>query len=161
MSVIVDTNVAIAANGRDTHATELCQMRCIDLLMEIATGRGGDFVVLDELGLIFEEYSGHLSYKGQPGVGDMFFKFLHDNMYDQDVICLVNVTPNNDESTGFDELPENEVDPSDRKFLAAAIVSGAKIVNALDGDWHEKREFLAEIDVDVEQICPEHGCVAG
>ncbi|RQR95305.1 hypothetical protein DIE04_17285 [Burkholderia sp. Bp8994] len=159
MMAIIDTNVAISANGRDTHASDDCQIRCIEILEKMATKQYADAIVLDDLGLIFDEYSNYLNYSGQPGVGDIFFKFLHDNMYSQEEIRLVSITPSADARKGFDELPENEIDPSDRKFLAAAVVSGASIFNALDNDWHEKRDFLSEIKVDVVQICPEHGCV--
>jgi hypothetical protein len=38
---------------------------------------------------------------------------------------------NDDEQTGFDELPVNSLDRSDRKFLAAALVSGATVINAI------------------------------
>lgn len=158
MRVVVDTNVAIAANGRNTHASEECQLACIDLLETLSINKNGEIVVLDDIGLIFDEYSEHLSYRGQPGVGDMFFKYLHDNKHAQRSIVLVSVTPNNDESTGFCELPVNSIDKSDRKFLAVALVAGADIVNALDTDWHEQHAFVSQLDVKTRQLCPEHGC---
>ncbi|WP_175725579.1 hypothetical protein [Burkholderia ambifaria] len=159
MSVIVDTNVAIAANGRDTHANLDCQLRCVTLLEEVVAVANENNVVVDDLGLMLDEYARHLSYAGQPGTGDMFFKFLHDNLYGQQMIQQVTVTPNTDATRGFDELPPNSVDPSDRKFLATAVASGALIINALDTDWHEKREFIEQVGVEVQQVCPEHGCV--
>jgi hypothetical protein len=73
---------------------------------------------------------------------------------------LVSITPVDDEARGFDELPTNRLDKTDRKFLATAIVSGARIVNALDSDWCEQRNLLAMVGIDVVQLCPEHA-VAG
>lgn len=137
MTLVIDTNVAIAANGRDTQT-----------------------VVLDKLGLMFEEYSRHLNYRGQPGVGDLFFKYLHDHKYAKGKIQLVTITHSSDETKGFDELPPNSLDKSDRKFLAAAQVSKADIVNALDSDWYEHRAFIATLGISVTQLCPEHGCKA-
>lgn len=160
MNVVVETNVAISANGRDTHASMACQYACITFLEELVAPKKRTQIVLDELGLIFTEYSNHLHYKGQPGVGDVFFKYLHDHMYLRKKIKRVPITPIADEARGFNELPPNPVDKSDRKFLAAAIVSKAGVVNALDTDWHEKVGFVNSIGVNVRQLCPEHGCNA-
>ena len=64
------------------------------------------------------------------------------------------VTPTHDTSRGFDELPINSLDPSDRKFLAVAVVAEASILNAADSDWNDHRELLAELAVSVKQLCP-------
>ena len=158
MKLAIDTNVPIAANGKDTHAGLACQLRCIELLEQIATGQLEAVVVLDAGGQIIGEYAPYLNYHGQPGVGDLFFKFLHDHMYAGSKVELVEITSIPDESRGFEELPANELDPSDRKLLATALTSGAEIVNALDTDWHEQGELLTALGVPVRQLCPEHGC---
>lgn len=160
MNVVVETNVAISANGRDTHASMACQYACITFLEELVSPKKHTQIVLDELGLIFTEYSNHLHYKGQPGVGDVFFKYLHDHMYLNKKIRRVLITPITDEARGFDELPPNPIDKSDRKFLATAFVSGATVVNALDTDWYEKKSFIDLMGTAVQQLCPEHGCNA-
>jgi len=161
MKVVVETNVAISANGRNTHASLACQYACTEFIEALVSPKKHTKIVLDELDLIFTEYSNHLHYKGQPGVGDMFFKYLHDHMYLGKKIKLVSITPTADEARGFNELPPNAVDKSDRKFLAAAIVAKADVVNALDTDWHEKAGFVHSIGVKVRQLCPEHGCNDG
>lgn len=159
MKVVIDTNVPIAANGRNTHAGVDCQVRCIDFLQHLANGRSKVVVALDEGDLLLDEYKRYLNYRGQPGVGDIFFKFLHDHMYGSNRVELVRVTRSADENRGFDELPENALDPSDRKLLAVAVVAGADVVNALDTDWFEQADLLAQLGVPVQQLCPEHGCV--
>jgi len=160
MNVVVDTNVAIAANGRKTHASLACQYACTVFLEGLVAPNKRTHIVLDEPGLIFTEYSGHLHYKGQPGVGDIFFKYLHDHMYLGNKIRHVPITPIADVNRGFNELPPNSLDKSDRKFLAAAVVApGAKIVNALDTDWHKQVAFVSSLGVNVQQLCPEHGCL--
>jgi hypothetical protein len=158
MKVTVDTNVAIAANGRNTHALLDCQCRCIEFLQHLASGSSKVVVALDEGELLLDEYKRYLNYRGQPGVGDLFFKFLHDHMYGGTRVELVQVTPSVDEDRGFDELPVNDLDPSDRKLLAIAVVAGADIVNALDTDWVEQVDLLAILGITVQQLCPEHGC---
>ncbi len=159
MNVVVDTNVAMAANGRDTHASLTCQYACTEFLEGLVSSRKRSRIILDEPGLIFAEYSNHLNFKGQPGVGDMFFKYLHDHMYLGKKIRLVPITPITDETRGFNELPPNSVDKSDRKFLAAACIAGAAVVNALDSGWYKKADFIAELGVNVRQLCPDQACI--
>lgn len=159
MNVAVDTNVSIVANGRDTHAGLACQLCCVEFLESVISPNSRSKIWIDATGLIFDEYKRHLNYKGQPGVGDIFFKYLHDHMYMDKKVKIASITPIADEARGFNELPVNSVDKSDRMFLAVALTAGAAIVNALDTDWHEQQEFIANLGVTVRQLCPEHGCV--
>ena len=57
---------------------------------------------------------------------------------------------------GFAELLENELDPSDRKFLAVAVVAQAEILNATDSDWSEQEALTSDLGVRVRQLCPQH-----
>ncbi|MFU8789691.1 MAG: hypothetical protein ACNA7G_11725 [Methylobacter sp.] len=104
------------------------------------------------------EYSKHLSHAGQPGVGDMYFKYLHNHQHAENKVQTVNITPLGDISRGFDELPTNTLDPSDRKFLATAVVAHAIVVNATDSDWAEQNELLETLNIQLKQLCPEHSC---
>jgi predicted nucleic acid-binding protein len=158
MKFVIDTNVPVAANGRDTHANLACQLACVRFLQAVASDRSNNQIVVDEYGLILDEYNSHLHFKGQPGVGDMFFKYLHDRMYDGAKVQVAAITPIDDDTRGFDELPVNQLDSSDRKFLATALSAGAEIVNSLDTDWHCQRVFVAGLNVAVRQLCPDHGC---
>ena len=153
-SYVVDTNVAIAANGRNTHADLQCQLACVEELEEIYRGQ---VVVLDQQGLIFEEYIRvGLNFKGAPGVGDKFFKHVYDHLGDETHVRQVSITPCADERRGFEELKENKLDKSDRKFLAVALVAKAAILNATDSDWSEQEPLTSELGVGVRQICPQH-----
>ena len=150
---VVDTNVAIAANGRNTHADEKCQLRCIEVLEEICNRR---VVVVDDEGRIFGEYCGRLSFSGVPGVGDKFFKHVFDHMYGEGRVRRVSITSCSDHKRGFKELPENDLDPSDRKFLAAALVGCATILNATDSDWSEQDALTEHLEVAVCQLCSQY-----
>ncbi|MDD5275876.1 MAG: hypothetical protein PHR16_07310 [Methylovulum sp.] len=151
---VIDTNVAISANGQNTHASFACQLACIEILQACKNLH----IAIDKTGLIMEEYKRHLSHAGQPGVGDMFFKYLHDNQYATNKICSVKITKLDDDSRGFDELPSNSLDMSDRKFLATAVVAKAILVNATDSDWAEQSELLESLQIEIKQLCPEHCC---
>ena len=152
MREVVDTNVLISANGRDTHADRPCRLACARELQSI---RHEGEVYIDDKGLIFSEYRNKLNFSGEPGVGDAFFKYIHENQFADSRIKRVRITPNCDENRGFDELPKNELDRSDRKFLAVAVVARASIFNATDSDWHENQGLLDDLNVVVRQLCPQ------
>jgi hypothetical protein len=107
-----------------------------------------------------DEYAGYCSYKGEPGVGDYFFKYIHDNQQVESK-CLV-VTITRDKEKGFVEFPGrpdlNSFDLSDRKFVAVAIASevNPSIYNATDSDWEEHEAALKDVRITVIQLCPQH-----
>ncbi|RIW00277.1 hypothetical protein DS957_027355 [Vibrio harveyi] len=148
---VIDSNVAIVANGSSPQASIDCELACIELLERCEHLS----ICLDQTSLIMDEYAKHLNYAGSPGVGDMFFKYLHDNQYAGKNIELVTITPILAENRGFEELPENRFDPSDRKFLATAVSGGAQVVNATDSDWVEQQELMNQLNITVQQLCPD------
>jgi hypothetical protein len=156
MNFVVDSNVAIVANGKNTHASLKCQYECVEFLQRITATTSRDVVLLDQLGLILREYRAYLAHRGQPGVGDAFYRYLHDHVHEGRRVMEVSITEVKDQRRGFEELPVNEVDPSDRKFLAVAVVSRGVVVNATDGDWNEQLELLDQLQVKLRQLCPEH-----
>ena len=154
---VVDTNVAIAANGRGTHASPQCQRSCVERLLSVV--REG-IVAIDDQNSILTEYARHLCHSGMPGVGDAFFKHVFDNQYQVDRVHRVSVTSCEDDRRGFIELPENTFDPSDRKFLAVAVVAQAVVLNATDSDWEEQKALLDRLRVQLRQLCPQHASKA-
>ena len=151
---VVDTNVPVAANGRGTHADAPCQAACIEAILNI---RSDGTVVIDDQDLIFEEYAKNLERRGEPGVGDAFFKHIYNYMYsDSKRVLRVPINIVNDDKRGFDNLPQNKLDPDDRKFLAVAVRTKTPILNATDSDWHEQRKLLRSLSITVKQLCPQH-----
>ena len=63
------------------------------------------------------------------------------------------LTPTDDDERGFDELPENDFDRSDRKFLAVAVVADAPVLNATDSDWLEHKDLMVSLGVEVHELC--------
>lgn len=158
---IIDTNVGIVANDRgSTQADFACRLACVKRLKEcvgILNDKIQGHVVIDSANEIFEEYKSHFEFKGQPGVGDLFFKVLYERQFSTDNCERVEI--NKDDEWGYEEFPHDEdlreFDPSDRKFVAIAMQSqnSPVILNATDSDWHENIEALARY-VRVEQLCP-------
>ena len=154
--VVVDTNVPVVANGKTEQASPECEAACIWTLIQVRAERR---TLLDDKGLILREYRRHLSHSGQPGVGDAFFKWLHENQATPQHCRTVPVTAQADR--GFAEFPGDarlrSFDLSDRKFVAVALASetGPQVLNAADRDWWEHRKALAENGVNVLFLCSE------
>ena len=148
---VVDTNVAIAANGRGTHADPQCRLTCVQRLVSLVAR---EVIAIDDRGLILDEYKKRLNFSGRPGVGDAFFKHVFNNQYQCEYVRRVAVTPAEDDRRGFEVLPENTFDREDRKFLAVAVVAGAVVLNATDSDWGEQEALMDELGVEVGQLCP-------
>ena len=153
--VVVDTNVLIVANGRDDTPADLeCELACIETL-EGAT-KGKQSVLIDASNLIMDEYEGYCSYSGEPGVGDEFFKFLYHRQWSEEsAIHHISVQKTTDEEGGFSNLPPNDLDPNDRKFLAVAKAGDGRVVNATDSDWTEHAALISSIGVSMHELCPQ------
>lgn len=148
--VVIDTNVAILANL--TEGSLECQLECSNYLSQPA----GLCICLDEQNKIMDEYARHLSHRGPPKIGDMFFKFLHDNQHNSQRIKRVSINCLNEDCTEIssdDDVVNQLTDRSDRKFLAVALQAKAAIVNATDGDWLENQALLDSLGVKVRQLC--------
>ena len=120
MMFVVDTNVAIVANGRETDVDAGCQLACVERLRSLVAR---EVVTIDDRGLVLEEYRRRLNFSGMPGVGDAFLKHVFNNQYRDDRVRRIPVRPSDDDQRGFEELPHNAFDRSDRKFLAVAVAA--------------------------------------
>lgn len=160
MAVVVDTNVAFVASGYAPQADAACINACVQRLHAI-TRTGG--LLIDDLGLILEEYTKRLGYAGQPGAGEAFVKWAHSNQSTPEVVKKIRITRGAPgEWRLFREFPADprleKFDPDDQKFVAVAIASGEHplILNAVDSDWWHHLPALRELDVNIEFVCPQH-----
>ena len=157
-AVVVDTNVAVVANGRTAQASLDCLQACLDALKNI---RERGIVVLDDAMHILKEYMGNLSLSGQSGLGDAFLKWVWDHQANAARCEIVHITPKSGEDDNFEEFPADPAlasfDPSDRKFVAVARASRHKpvVLNAVDTDWWIFRTPLRRHRVRVRFLCPE------
>nr|WP_321401706.1 hypothetical protein [uncultured Desulfobacter sp.] len=160
-SVIVDTNVPKTANlaiDPESIPDQLvaCVQECVAAIEQIIE-KGS--VVLDNGGEIFNEYIGELSFSGQPGVGDAFLKWLHQNRYRFPDSDRVTVTPSGDSYDEFPDHPElSNFDISDRKFIAVANAHHGKppIFEATDSKWWGWKKALEEAEINVNFLCPDY-----
>lgn len=157
-AIVLDTNVAVVANGFAEQASQACISTCTVELRRI-TGTGNHLLLLDDRYLILGEYQKKLNFSGQPGPGDAFFKWLWERHADKRFCRIVPVTPH--EARGFEEFPDDpglaSFDMDDRKFVAVALASGSgpQVLNASDTDWWHHREPLHRHGVAVVFLCPD------
>ena len=157
MAVIIDTNVAVVANGKSEQASEDCEGTCISRLQEITSGKVK--LVVDDQRRIIEEYRGNLSPTGQPGVGDAFLKWVEMNWTNETLCDRVIVSRIEGSDTEFEQFPADAAlenfDSDDRIFVAVALTHPEKppILQAVDRQWWDFRDALYQHDVTVEFIC--------
>ncbi len=155
MHYLIDTNVAIAANGKSA-ASPACVLAAIERLERLIAG---EILVLDDAEHILTEYRRHLSPHGQPGTGDQFYRWIWEQAAYNPRHCK-QIHLELDENGAFAAFPKTpelaNFDLSDRKFVAAALTHAANppVVNATDSDWHHHLEALTQHGVSVEFICP-------
>lgn len=156
---VVDTNVAVVANGKTPQADPRCVVACLDALSEVRSG----LVVLDDAMRILNEYMDHLSLRGEPGAGDAFMKWVWTVQADEAHCERVTLTRRYDRDDGdFLEFPEDPelaaFDRSDRKFVAVALasISGPVVLNAVDSDWAHHHKALQRNGLRVRFLCPQH-----
>jgi hypothetical protein len=158
---LVDTNVPKTANlaldpVKVPHQLTGCVLSCVEAVEHVIK-KGG--LVIDAGDEIFNEYRQQLSMKGQPGVGDRFMKWVHDNRWslpDSDRVTITKIGESYDQFPAHDGL--NDFDNSDRKFVAAANAHPTKppILQATDSKWWGWKEPLAEVGITVHFLCPEY-----
>lgn len=153
---VIDTNVAVTANGENEGARQVCvasSARALHSVMEAG------HVFIDSAGRIVEEYRANLRAKGQPGPGDAFFKWLLTHEWGQRRVTQVPITPKDDDPQDFAEVPRPpggiRFDPSDRKFLAVAAAhpEHPPILQSLDSKWWGWRGALGAAGITVHFLC--------
>lgn len=156
---VVDTNVAIVANGQadpegERIPTVDCRAAAVRFLLK-AVDRGK--ILVDSDGEIQREYRRHLNPRGQPGVGDRFYQvILHSAPHLIERINLPKLA-NGEYSDIPTSLIDAGFDPSDRKFAALARQQRVPVINATDSDWLEHAVLLAAEEISVRNLC---GCDA-
>lgn len=133
---VVDTNVPIVANRKQAEPLD-CAAVCARALRRIIQA---GVLVIDGGGLIFGEYRRYLSFAGEPGVGDRFFKWLSDNRYKPNRVATIHLADDPNRIGEFLIYPTDpelqQFDKSDRVFVAVALAHHDRppIFNAVDSD---------------------------
>lgn len=152
---ILDTNVLLTADGKSDAAVGC--VRAANTRLEEVKEKG--ILVLETSFHILKEYGNKLSPLGPNTPGNAFLKWALQNkanpLYCEQVTLALTADgsfaafPNDPDLVNFD--------PSDRKFVAAALTHPERpvIVNATDTDWHKAQPTLERNGVRLDFICPE------
>ena len=155
--MVLDTNVAKVANGQTEQVDQGCIVTC---LKELAAIRSHCHLLLDDRGLILQEYLRQKPHGFPQGAGDAFLVWVYDNQANPSHVRSIPVTPLDDDPRGFTEFPHDKelskFDREDRKFVAVALASGENppILNATDSDWIIHRVALERNGIHVKCLCP-------
>ncbi len=157
---VVDTNVAVVAQGASQQADQACVDACIDALDSV-TKAGG--LILDAADEIVDEYLTNLGHAGKPGIGRAFAKWARDYRFNDDLVTRVHVTRRSDGGwRQFDQFPDRQdlatFHKDDQKFVAVAVASGegTPVLNAVDSDWWNHRAALTAAGISIVFLCPQH-----
>ena len=159
IAFVVDVNVAIVANGTSEQADTVCELACVQKMRQVKD----NLIVIDDKDRILSEYRRYLSMRGQPGVGDEFMYWVHQNQYTPSKCERVTLTE--DPNRVFEEFPDDPdlagFHKDDRMYVAVAVGSkhSPRILNAVDSDWRNYEDALRKNGLDVEQLCPQ--CLKG
>lgn len=154
MTVVVDTNVILVANGQHRDVSPECESACRRRLLAI---RDGGRVAIDDAYEILLEYQNKTSPHLEKRAGDVFVKWLLRNNANPlrcDQVQLVV-----DADRGFASFPEDErlktFDNPDRMFVAVAKVhaEAPPILQAADSKWLDWAPALKDHGVHVEFLC--------
>ena len=160
MRAIIDTNVLVAANGRNClQATSECQSNSRRYLHNF---QKQGIIVIDNRWLILNEYTNNVNEKGQPGIGDKFLLWILRNQANIKHCEQVTIhsIPSHDKNE-FEEFPSDpdleKFDRSDRKFVAVALASINRppIIVAVDRGWNRCHEPLVKNGIKVQFLCPD------
>lgn len=156
---VIDTNVAMTANGANPGAPADCVAASARALQSVMKG---GHVFIDDGGRILEEYRGNLNPRGEPGPGDLFLKWLLTHEWGGSRVTRVAITPRSvNHEEDFEELPppagDLAYDRSDRKFLAVAAAhpDHPPILQSFDSKWWGWTTELSALGVTVHFLCPE------
>jgi hypothetical protein len=152
---IVDTNVLIVAN-EDINCADEDALECIEACCnEIENIYRDGKLVLDIDGEIENEYRKHLRSDGSPGLGDSFYKWIHDYGYNSQYCLRLKINKTGD---SYREFPQDEslntFDLSDRKFVALACAANKEpiILEAKDCKWLNFKEIFSHLQIKVKFI---------
>ena len=153
---VIDTNVTTTANRANPGAPPACVVSSAKALQAVMSD---GHVFIDDGGRIIAEYRQNLGFKGQPGPGDVFFKWLLTHEWGGEKVTRVAITPVAADDEDFEELspPPRGVryDRSDRKFLAVAAAHADRppILQSFDSKWWGWQAALAKVGVTIHFLC--------
>lgn len=158
MRYVVDTNVAIVANGYSNPSkgekppSIECRLETLNFLERLLSNGK---IVLDDGGAIQAEYHRYLNPRGQPGVGDRFYQEVLNSAPERIERVDLPMNANGEYEHFPSHIDLRSFDRDDRKFTALSCKERIPVANATDSDWLNYRDILAQHHISVKFVC---GC---
>lgn len=148
--VVIDANVLIAANLRETHVSVSCAAASARFLLHAQ-----DEVILeDTAGMALAEYRRYCHMSGQPGAGDRFLQWFMRARWSAEHVARIDIGETAAEATGRIPPRLRGFDPSDHKWVALYLLGGADVIaNSADSDYSEWSAAFADEGVVVRELC--------
>lgn len=157
--IIIDTNVLIIAGEcsgfSESEHYPACFETCCEFLEKVVTEE--HVVVLDDNGLIMDEYRNKMSDHAENSMGLHFCKWIHDHEWNFQSDRMP-ITSTGDTFEEFPRIPNPDmVDVSDRKFFALANAHPEKptIYEACDSKWLDWSAEMKKVGIEIKFLCPE------
>ena len=137
-------------------ADNRCRLACVQTLKRVVKS---GILIIDSAGEVLKNYRAYWQHRGQPGVGDAFYKHVFDHQSNPKKVRRILIAKN--AKGEFKDFPTDPTlatfDPSDRVYVAPAVAAPEKplILNAVDSDYFEHRTALEGVGVHVREICPQ------
>lgn len=155
MTVVIDTNVILVANGQHPAVGAACVVVCAKRLQAIMTGGR---VAIDDGYRVLKEYRNKTAPHLEKRPGDAFVKWLLRNNANANRCDQVKLVEHS--GRGFESFPDDDglakFDPSDRKFVAVAAAhpDHPPIAQAADSKWLAWAPALRAHGITVDFLCP-------
>ena len=152
---VIDTNVILLAGTRTDQIPEdqiRCYEKCILFLQDVMDR--GDKVLIDDDGMVINEYRKAYSVNDYPNMAAMFFEYSMGHY----VCCHVERIEDDVYSDYPQDITLQSFDPPDRKFIALAYVydHGTPIVEGTDSKWWAIKDNLRKYGIEIIFIDEEY-----
>ncbi|MBS0206966.1 MAG: hypothetical protein JSS49_29170 [Planctomycetes bacterium] len=154
MTLIVDTNVVLVANGQHDDVSPECVAACA---VQLQTIMKNSRIALDNDFEILLEYQNKTNPKRGGGPGNAFVKWALQNRANRQHCDLVPLQDHPER--GYESFPDDprlvDFDPPDRKFVAVSAAHDAKpaILQAADSKWLTWEPALWDHGIKIHFVC--------
>lgn len=153
-SIVVDTNVWVAAGKSIVDAETIEEVECIESCADWLQGflKGDSRILVDVEGKVIDEYQTYIRQGRYP---DSTLSQLWSELWGKLEMKVIQF-----DDSGYAVLPRNIRfhDREDRKFLALALTTDpyAPIYNSMDTDWEKEKDQLTGLGLTVIELCPSY-----